>query len=96
MSVQIYVGNLPYSINEDTLKTAFEAYGTVETSKIITDQYTGRSKGFGFVEMASQEEADKAIENLNDSLMDERKIKVSIAKPRENRERKGNFQSRRY
>ncbi len=91
MSIQIYVGNLPYSVTEDSLKTAFEAHGAVESAKIITDKYTGRSKGFGFVEMASKEEADKAIENLNDSLIDERKIKVSIARPRENRERRDNY-----
>lgn len=95
MSVQIYVGNLPYSISEEALKGIFEAHGTVNSAKIIKDQESGRSKGFGFVEMDSQEEADIAIEKLNESLIEERKIKVSIAKPKENRERRSNFRPRR-
>lgn len=95
MSVQIYVGNLPYSTTEDSLKSSFETYGTVDSVKIITDQHTGRSKGFGFIEMASQEEANTAIENLNESLLEDRKIKVSIARPKENKERRSNYQSRR-
>ncbi len=92
MSVQIYVGNLPYVINEESLKKVFEPYGTVDSAKVIKDPGTGRSKGFGFVEMASQEEADQAIEKLNDSLVEGRKIKVSIARPKEKR---SNYQSRR-
>lgn len=85
MSVQIYVGNLPYVITEESLKGVFEPYGAVDSAKIIKDQDTGRSKGFGFVEMSSQEEADNAIEKLNDSVVEGRKIKVSIARPRERR-----------
>lgn len=87
MSVQIYVGNLPYSTTEDALRAYFEPYGDVASAKIITDQGSGRSKGFGFVEMVSKQEADTAIENLNDSLIEGRKIKVSIARPRETRDR---------
>lgn len=91
MAVQIYVGNLPYSITEDALKGYFEPHGIIESVKIIKDHDSGRSKGYGFIEMASQDEANTAVEKLNDSLIDERKIKVSIAKPRE---RRSNYQPR--
>lgn len=94
MATQIYVGNLPYTTTEESLKSSFEEFGIVDSAKIIKDRDTGRSKGFGFVEMASQEEAEAAIEKLNDSLFGERKIKVSIARPRENRERRGGYNYR--
>jgi RNA recognition motif-containing protein len=85
LSQNIYVGNLSYSVTEDSLKELFEAYGAVESVKIITDNYTGRSKGFGFVVMASNEEADKAIRELDGNEFDGRNIKVNVARQREER-----------
>ena len=79
MSRNIYVGNLPHSVNEQTLKETFSQYGTVESAKIITDRDTGRSKGFGFVEMSSNSEARKAIQELNGSKLEDQQIKVNEA-----------------
>ncbi len=67
MAVNLYVGNLPYRIDEDSLRQLFTPYGNVETSKVIKDRQTGRSKGFGFIEMASQAEAEAAIKALNET-----------------------------
>ncbi len=83
MAVNLYVGNLPYRIDEDSLRQLFTPYGAVETSKVIKDRQTGRSKGFGFVEMTSQAEAEAAIKALNESAIDGRNIKVNFAKPKE-------------
>ena len=83
MPVNLYVGNLPYRIDEDSLRQLFTPYGTVETSKVIKDRQSGRSKGFGFVEMATQPEADAAIKALNEQPVDGRNLKVSLAKPKE-------------
>ncbi len=80
--MNIYVGNLSYSIKEDGLREIFEEYGEVSSAKIITDRETGRSKGFGFVEMANEEEGNAAIENLNGKDVDGRNINVSKARPR--------------
>lgn len=85
MSVNLYVGNLPYRIDEDSLRQLFTPYGNVETAKVIKDRQTGKSKGFGFVEMTTQAEADAAIRAVNETAMDGRNVKVSIAKPREER-----------
>ena len=85
MAVNLYVGNLPYRIDEDSLRQMFTPYGTVESSKVIKDRQTGRSKGFGFVEMAAQPEAEAAIKALNETALDGRNIKVSLAKPKEPR-----------
>ncbi len=84
MSKNIYVGNLPYEITSDNLQTLFEEYGEVTSAKVINDRHTGRSKGFGFVEMSSNDDADKAIEQLNGSELKGRNIKVNVAKPRRN------------
>ena len=65
MGKKLYVGNLPYSIDDAGLESQFSAFGKVDSARVITDRDTGRSKGFGFVEMAADDEADKAIENLN-------------------------------
>ena len=65
MSIKIYVGNLSFSTNEDELKGLFESYGAVESAKIISDQFTGRSRGFGFIEMENREEGLKAIQELD-------------------------------
>lgn len=81
MSSKIYVGNLSYSTNSAALETAFSAYGTVESAKVITDRDTDRSKGFGFVEMSSPSEAEDAIAALHESDLGGRQINVSVAKP---------------
>ncbi len=89
--MNIYVGNLPYNISDDELRDIFAAYGEVTSAKMITDRNTGRSKGFGFVEMPNQEEGDKAIEALNDSDLQGRNIKVNLARPREERPMRRRF-----
>ncbi|MBP7845089.1 MAG: RNA-binding protein [Proteobacteria bacterium] len=81
MGKKLFVGNLPFSATEQSLKDAFSQCGTVESSKIITDRDTGRSKGFGFVEMSSDAEATEAISKLNGSEIDGRALSVSEAKP---------------
>lgn len=77
--MKIYVGNLTELMTEETLKQAFEAFGEVESVKIITNRFNGRSKGFGFVEMPSNSEADKAIKALNGNIVDKKPIKVNHA-----------------
>ena len=90
--MNIYVGNLSYEVKEEDLKEAFEAFGQVETVKIISDNYTGRSKGFGFVEMSNNSEAQSAIDGLNDKELKGRALKVNTARPRtENRRDSGGF-----
>jgi len=84
-SKKLYVGGLPYSISDTQLEELFSAHGTVESARVITDRMTGRSKGFGFVEMSSQSEAEVAIEKLNATDMEGRSITVNEAKPREPR-----------
>ena len=83
--MNIYVGNLPYQLSEDDLRKAFESFGEVSSVAIIKDQYTGQSKGFGFVEMSDDTKAREAIEKLNASELGGRNIKVNEARPRENR-----------
>jgi RNA recognition motif-containing protein len=87
--MNIYVGNLNFDLTEDELKELFEVYGHVTSVKIISDKYTGRSKGFGFVEMESDSEAKEAIENLNGKDVSGRAIKVNQARERENDNRRG-------
>ncbi|MGI5826424.1 MAG: RNA recognition motif domain-containing protein [Patescibacteria group bacterium] len=82
---RLYVGGLPYSINEAQLREMFSAAGNVQNATIITDKFSGRSKGFGFVEMTNPEEAQKAIQLFNEKEVDGRKITVNVAKPREER-----------
>jgi len=82
MGRKLYVGNLPYSATEQTLQETFSQYGTVDSANMITDRDTGQSKGFGFVEMSSNSEAQKAIQELNGSTLDGRQIKVNEAKPK--------------
>ncbi|MCX6112860.1 MAG: RNA-binding protein [Proteobacteria bacterium] len=82
MEKKLYVGNLPYSANDATLNELFSKYGEVVSAKVITDADSGRSKGFGFIEMSTAEEAQKAIEQLNDKELDGRNIKVNEAKPK--------------
>jgi RNA recognition motif-containing protein len=83
MGRKLYVGNLPYSATEQSLREAFAASGTVDTVSLITDRDTGQSKGFAFVEMASDREAQAATEAMNGKMLDGRQIKVNEAKPRE-------------
>ncbi len=85
MGRKLYVGNLPYSVTESALSDKFAAYGTVESAKLITDRATGQSKGFGFVEMASDSEAQAAIEKVNGTDYDGRPMKVNEARPQEKR-----------
>ncbi len=85
MGRKLYVGNLPYTVTESALSDKFAAYGTVESAKLITDRETGRSKGFGFIEMASDSEAQAAIEKVNGTDYDGRPMKVNEARPQEKR-----------
>ncbi len=89
MSKKLYVGNLSYQMTEEHLKEVFSPIGEVVSVKIITDAATGRSKGFGFVEMASDEDAEKAISDLNGTNVMERAINVSEARPQTDRGRGG-------
>ena len=85
MGKKLYVGNLPFSATEQSLVDTFSQCGTVETAKLITDRDTGRSKGFGFVEMSSDEEANTAIDKFDGQDYDGRPMKVNEAKPMEPR-----------
>jgi len=80
--MNIYVGNLPYNIADPELEAIFSSHGEVERAKVITDRETGRSRGFGFVEMANDDEARAAMEALNGNEMDGRKLVVNEARPR--------------
>ena len=87
--MNIFVAKLNFDTQEGDLQDAFEEFGAVDSVKIIMDKFTGRSKGFGFVEMPNDEEAQAAINDLNDSEFDGRTIVVKKAEPRENRDRRG-------
>ncbi len=86
ISMNIYLGNIAWSMTEDTVEALFAEFGTVSSVKIITDKYSGRSKGFGFVEMDDDAAAQAAIDALNDSEHDGRNLRVNQARPRENRD----------
>ncbi len=88
--MKIYVGNMSYDTSEDDLRKAFEPHGTVDSVAVISDQYSGRSKGFGFVEMPNETEAKAAMEGLNEKDLDGRTIKVNQARPRNGGQRGGN------
>jgi RNA recognition motif-containing protein len=85
--MNIYVGNLAYGVTEDDLRTAFGQYGEVSSVNVITDKMSGQSKGFAFVEMPSNSEADAAIKGLNEKPLKGRPVKVNQAKPRTDRDR---------
>jgi RNA recognition motif-containing protein len=89
MGKKLYVGNLSYDVDSSALQEIFGAHGTVESAQIITDRDTGRSKGFGFVEMGSDDEAQAAIAALNGQQHEGRALTVNEAKPREDRPRGG-------
>lgn len=99
-STKLYVGGLPYATTEHQLEEVFSAHGTVESARVISDKFTGKSRGFGFVEMSSPEEAQAAIKALNESQLDGRTLTVNEARPQENRsggfsgDRRGNSSSR--
>ena len=97
MEKKLYVGNLPYSANDTTLNELFSKCGEVVSAKVITDADSGRSKGFGFVEMGTTEEAKKAIEQFDNTELDGRNIKVNEAKPKtDNRSDRGGDRGRRW
>ena len=87
--MNIYVGNLSYNVSEEDLKTAFEAFGQVASASIIKDKFSGQSKGFGFVEMPSKEEAQAAIAGMNGKEMKGRTLNVNEARPRSDDRRGG-------
>jgi len=90
MATKLYVGQLPYSTTDDELKDLFSPHGTVESAKVIMDRETGRSKGFGFVEMSTEDEANAVIKAMDQQEVGGRKINVSIARPMTERPR-GDF-----
>jgi RNA recognition motif-containing protein len=83
MGKKLYVGNLPYSVSDSDLQQMFEAHGTVQSAQVIMDRDTGRSKGFGFVEMGSDAEAQAAIQAMNGNEIDGRALTVNEARPKE-------------
>ncbi|OPX30077.1 MAG: RNA-binding protein [Candidatus Cloacimonas sp. 4484_143] len=85
--MNIYVGNLPYKMRDEDLKELFAAFGTVEECKVIMDRDSGRSKGFGFVEMTQQTEGKEAIKELDGKDIDGRNLRINVAKPKEDRPR---------
>ncbi|KPK31052.1 MAG: RNA-binding protein [Nitrospira bacterium SG8_35_1] len=91
--MNIYVGQLPYSLTEEELREMFVQYGEVSSLKLIMDRYSGQSKGFGFIDMPDNSEADQAIKGLNKSMVKGREIKVNQA---EERRKKKTFRSKRY
>jgi RNA recognition motif-containing protein len=87
--MKLYVGNLPYSMSDSDLESLFAQHGTVQSAQVIMDRDTGRSKGFGFVEMGSSEEGQAAIQALNEQEINGRKLTVNEARPREDRGPRG-------
>jgi RNA recognition motif-containing protein len=83
MGTKIYVGGLPYATTDEQLQEIFSAHGTVESARVITDKFTGRSRGFGFVEMSSSGEAQRAIQALNGTDLEGRSLTVNEARPQE-------------
>ena len=95
--MNIYVGNLAYGVTEDELRHAFQVYGEISSVSLITDKFSGQSKGFGFVEMPNNAEADAAIKALNETPLKGRNMRVNQAKPRADRpQRSGGGGARRY
>jgi RNA recognition motif-containing protein len=89
MNNKVYVGGLPFSVTDGRLQEIFGAYGTVESARVISDKFTGQSRGFGFVEMGSGSEAQKAISALNGTQLEGRTLTVNEAKPMANRDNRG-------
>jgi RNA recognition motif-containing protein len=93
-SMNLYVGNLAFQTTENQLKDLFAPYGEVISTQIISDRYSGQSRGFGFVEMSSRDEGEKSIAELNGQLVDNREIKVNEAKPRADKRSRDNNRNR--
>ena len=93
--MKIYVGNLSYDITEEELRQEFQAFGEVESVSVITDKYSGRPKGFGFVEMPKVSEAQAAISELNGKVLKERTLNVNAARPRSDDRGRGSYGDRR-
>lgn len=87
--MNIYVGNLPYSTEEDELRRVFEEYGNVTSAKVIKDKYSGQSRGFGFVEMSTRDEGQAAIDGLEGFELDGRRLSINEARPREDNRNRG-------
>ncbi len=94
MNKKLYVGGLPYAVTEDKLKEIFSAHGAVESARVITDRFTGRSRGFGFVEMTEDAEAQAAIDSLNGTELDGKTLTVNEARPQEKRSEGGGGRDR--
>lgn len=94
MAQRLFIGNLPYTVDQTKLQEIFSQAGTVVSAQVITDRMTGRSRGFGFVEMSTDEETQKAVDTLNGFEVDARKLVVNIARPREERPQTGGGFSR--
>lgn len=91
---KLFVGNLPYGVTDQDLNDAFAKYAAVTSAKVITDRFSGRSKGFGFVELEDDEAAQKAVKELNGSDLSGRNIVVSVARPREDRPARSDYNSK--
>ena len=89
MNNKLYVGGLPYSVTEAQLEEVFSAHGTVESARVITDRMSGRSRGFGFVEMSTPEEAEEAMQKLNGTELEGRTLMVNEARPQQPRSEGG-------
>lgn len=92
--MNIYISNLSYDVDDVDLKELFEEYGNVSSAKVITDRYSGKSRGFGFVEMDDNNQAQQAINELDQAEYDGKVINVSIARPRSEKPNRGSFQNR--
>ena len=91
MAIRLYVGNLPYSVTKAKLEELFSPFGTIFDCTVVTDKFSGRSKGFGFVEYESEDAGNQAVEKLNGTDIDGRNIVVNVARPREERPASGGF-----
>jgi RNA recognition motif-containing protein len=91
VSNKLYVGNLSFGVTQGQLQDMFSPYGTVQSAQLISDRDTGRSKGFGFVEMSTDKEAESAINGMNGQMVDGRALTVNEAKPKESRPRTGGY-----
>jgi len=89
--MKLYVGNLPFSVDSEKLKELFSSYGDIEEATVISDKFSGRSKGFGFVTFKNEEDAKKAIKEMNDKDVEGRKLKVNEARPMEERPPRRDF-----
>jgi cold-inducible RNA-binding protein len=94
MENRLFVGNLPYSVGDDELETAFADHGSVVSVVVIRDRETGRSRGFGFVEMETDEMAEKAAGALDGFEMDGRRLRVNVAQPKDNHQRRSDYGER--